>query len=506
MASRFSQTREIGAQELAVWASPRTDLLVEEPDGDGAWVQRDGPFTSYRRTLASRETSDGYSVTEYYEFKLGIAPWSPLISFLMRRALREDSRAPHGRWWWPQAIVSETTVRLLSVLTVIAIIAGYLGVIIGQTITFAAAEFGASDTTQGDTLAAVRIGVIGSTIVIARADRSGRRPLILWFALGSILFTIIGAASTGMVTFGLTQGVARALDTGLLTLITLSATEEVPARVRALSISLMAMCSALGGGMVLWVLPISDTSVSGWRFVYLIAGVFLPILWWAWRNLPETRRFDISDRRTKPTVVNRRRFALIAFSAFAGAVFLSPASQLLNEYLRDDLGFTATSISVFRLIVYAPAGLAVLIAGILADRLGRRYVGAIGLGVGSITSALIYFSDGSTLWILATISPLIGGAAYPALRGYQTELFPTRARARVGGWIDLIAVTGSAVGLLSAGRLADRLGGLGPALAVLLIGPLLVVVLILVAYPETAARELEEFNPGDPKLSDQPAP
>ena len=53
------------------------------------------------------------------------------------------------------------------------------------------------------------------------------------------------------------------------------------------------------------------------------------------------------------------------------------------------------------------------------------------------------------------------------------------------------------LGLAAAGYLSQRWGGLGPALALLSIGPLLMAVLVLVAYPETAHRELEDLNPED---------
>ena len=39
--------------------------------------------------------------------------------------------------------------------------------------------------------------------------------------------------------------------------------------------------------------------------------------------------------------------------------------------------------------------------------------------------------------------------------------------------------------------------GLGRAIAILAVGPLIVAVLVLTRFPETAHRELEELNPED---------
>ena len=61
----------------------------------------------------------------------------------------------------------------------------------------------------------------------------------------------------------------------------------------------------------------------------------------------------------------------------------------------------------------------------------------------------------------------------------------------------LVVLALAAALALVAGRLTDRWDGLGPAQAVLAIGPLLMAVLVLVAYPETVHRELEELNPID---------
>ena len=85
----------------------------------------------------------------------------------------------------------------------------------------------------------------------------------------------------------------------------------------------------------------------------------------------------------------------------------------------------------------------------------------------------------------------------PALGVYGPELFPTSLRGRANGGISILGVTGSVLGLAIAGALSDRWNGLGPALALLSIGPLLMAVLVLVKYPETVHRELEDLNPED---------
>jgi hypothetical protein len=63
--------------------------------------------------------------------------------------------------------------------------------------------------------------------------------------------------------------------------------------------------------------------------------------------------------------------------------------------------------------------------------------------------------------------------------------------------ISVVAVVGSSVGLLVAGQLSEVWDGLGPAISVLAIGPILLAALIATRYPETAHLELEQINPGD---------
>jgi hypothetical protein len=60
-----------------------------------------------------------------------------------------------------------------------------------------------------------------------------------------------------------------------------------------------------------------------------------------------------------------------------------------------------------------------------------------------------------------------------------------------------MARVGSVAGLVATGVLADRIGGIGHALALLAIGPAIVAVLVVTAFPETAHVDLEDLNPED---------
>ena len=194
--------------------------------------------------------------------------------------------------------------------------------------------------------------------------------------------------------------------------------------------------------------------------------------------------------------MRRRRLALLAAGGFLAAAFVNPASQLQNTFLADERGFSGARITLFTLLTGTPASIGVIVGGRLAER-SRRLVCATGLIVGTTLVVLAYLAVGWPLWALGIVAGIFSAATVPALAVYGPELFPTAVRGRANGVISVVSRIGAVTGLLAAGLLSSRLGGLGPALAVLGAGPLLLAVLVLAAYPETASRELEDLNPED---------
>lgn len=473
--------------------TPRDDVVVEVSGAPGRFSAAAGPFHTYRRTVDP--APDG-GVTEVIEYELAPLVWRFPFGLLYRRALRHAPPPGTRPFWAPPETADAVAATTIGALCTLAVVFGYLGTLLTQTITFAADEFGSSKGQQGATLAAVRIGVLGAVALSALADRRGRRTVVLGAAAAACLVSALGAVAPDLFTVGLSQAVVRGLTTAGAVMLAVIGAEEMPAGARAFAVSLVTMAGALGVGMCLWVLPLADVGEQGWRLLFALSLLGLPVVRHVARHMTESRRFVVTHAEVG-MAGHGRRFWLLAGSALLLSLFTAPASQLMNEFLRDERGFSAARISLFTLATNTPGAIGIVVGGRLADTRGRRLVGAVGVAGGVGLTVAMVLSGGWPMWALSALGAVVGAATVPALGVYGPELFPTSLRGRANGVISILGVTGSVIGLLVAGYLSDRWGGLGPALAVLSVGPALMAVLVLVAYPETAHRALEDLNPED---------
>ncbi|MDP9387711.1 MAG: MFS transporter [Actinomycetota bacterium] len=478
----------------------RRGVVLERAAGDGRFEAVEGPVEDYVRTVASEELPDGRChVRQTVQYRLTLPYWGWLFGLPMRRTLGRLLPRAGVPWWSPPDRLGPDAARTLAALCALSVVLGYLGTVLTQTITFAAAEFGASRGAQGVALAAVRADVVVALVLVALADRRGRRGVLLVSsAVGSAL-TATAALAPSLAFLAASQVGTRGFVTAAVIILTVVAAEEMPAGSRAYGVSLLAMSAALGAGACVLLLRVADVAPGAWRALFALGLVGVPLVRSVARRLPETRRFRAAHAQA--TIAGHAaRFWLLAVSAFLFNLFFAPASQFGNEYLRTERGFSAARISLFTILTATPGGIGVVVGGRLAER-GRKVVGAVGLAVGVGATVLMYLSSGWPLWAWSTLGSVVGGATVPALGVYGPELFPTSLRGRANGTIAVLGRLGSVVGLVAAGQLSDSLGRLGPALALLALGPVVLAVVVLVAYPETAHRELEDLNP-----EDEPAP
>ena len=474
--------------------TPRDDLLQEQREADGSFSCAMGPFRRYRRTIDDH----GDHLVETTTYHLAIPWFAWLFAWPVRSTLRHrpDTRFDGLRAWWaPPDRLDARAATVLGLLAAASLIYGYVNTLFTQTITFAADEFGSSDTAQGVAGAVVRCGIVFAVALVFLADRKGRRKMLLVAAVLAPVLCGLGALAPSLVWLTVTQTLGRPVGIALLLLIGIVAAEEMPRSSRAYAVSVVALAGGLGAGLCLMALPLADLGVRGWRLVYIVPLVFLVIAWDLHRRLPETRRF-VAPHVTAPAL-QRRRFALLAASGLLTNLLVAPASFFNNRYLKDVRGYSASQISLFNLVTNTPGGIGVVAGGKLADVHGRRIVGAVALLGGSVFTVVQFSVGGWPMWTASTVGAVVGGAGIPALGVYGAELFPTGNRGRAAGLISVLSLVGSSIGLLAAGWALDQAFGYGAVMGVLAVGPLLVAALVVVFYPETAHHELEELNPED---------
>jgi MFS family permease len=485
--------------------SPRRGVIAEVAVGPGVFEQAEGATRSYRRTVVTEPLGGGRTrVRQEVEFHLGLPYFSWIFVLPLRQAIgrvRPDRGSP---WWAPPSRLDRRAAVVLATLAALAVIVGYQGALVSLTMTYAAREFRVGKTGQGVALGVVRINVIFALGLLVLADRNGRRTLLLGAIAGSSIITALGALSPSLPWLTANQVVAVALVAASLVLVGVMAAEEMPAGSRAWAVAVLALSIGLGAGLATMALPLADLGIRGWRWLFAGALLALPLLATATRRLPESRRFNRPTAEHRSAAAHppgapshRARLTLLGAGSFLYALFATPSGQFQNEFLRTERAFSATKISAFSLFTGTIGSLGVMVGGRMADVRGRRKVAAVGVGAGILTTVAVYSTHGWPLWAWGVSDSLLSYGVAPAIGVYGPELFPTSLRSRATGIIGILYAAGGVVGLIATGLLSSAIGTLAPAFIILGLGPAAMVALILVAYPETAGRELEELNPED---------
>jgi MFS family permease len=491
--------------------APRHDIVQERADGPGRYVLDHGPFVAYERTItidppdgAAGDTEgagdggpDGtVTVTQRFSWRLAQGAWPLAVNPLVRRALRNPQPDGALPWWFPPDRPDRQGATVLGLLASLSIIIGYHGTLLGQSMTFAADEFGSSTTAQGAALAWARVGGFLVIVLGAAADRRGRRKLLLTALLLCIGSTVAGAFSPNLAVLATTQAVNRGAWAASGLLLGVVVAEEMPKGARAYAAGLLSMSTALGAGMALWLLPVADIGPRAWRVLYLVPLLFLPLVARYGRLLPESRRY-VRPHTSVSVKGHGGRLALLIAAAFLLNVFIAPQTQFRNEFLRDERGFSAAGVSLFALATALPAGIGIVVGGKMADTRGRKVVASVAAALGMGLLAASFSLAGPWMWLAAALGGIVVAPLDPIVRVYGPELFPTSLRARATSIVVATSLGGSVLGLLCAGALRDALGSFGETMGLLVLAPLLAAVLVALWFPETARRELEDLNPED---------
>ncbi len=388
--------------------------------------------------------------------------------------------------------------RVLWLLALASIPFAFVNTLFTQTVSFAADDFGRTDSAIGVGAAITRWGVIIVPPIALFADRIGRRTMLVAAAWAAPLSAASGAVAPNFEWLVVSQSLARPLALVINVLILVILTEEMSRETRARSVGLVAIASSVGAGVAVAALPLADTSDAGWRWLYLLSLIWLPVAFVLQRQLRETQRFTrvhtFTDSMPVARVSRSRLFTQIA-AAFLISVFIASASVYFVNYLRDERNYNALMVSIFTIVTAMPAGFGLIIGGRIADRRGRRQVGAFSLAIGTLLVVVAFATAGPAMWISQLVGGFFLGISFPALGVYRGEMFPTAHRSAGAATVTACGLIGGSLGLIAAGQLLARGWSYGEVMATLALAPILVMVLVLTKFPETVHRELEDITP-----------
>jgi len=346
------------------------------------------------------------------------------------------------------------------------------------------AEFGLTSVEAGSlgsfTLAGMAIGGIYGGWA---CDRFGRVKTVVW----SILLFSVGTAVLGMThsywQFASTRFFAS-LGLGALYVAcnTLMA-EYVPTRYRTTVLGTLQAGWSVGYIVATllagWILP-----EHGWRWLFYVAIIPVILAVLMQRLVPEPQAWITAQAERAQHKANGIRqatqkkpdgmFKLIFSDPKASRMFLLWAltagflqfgyygvNNWMPSYLESELGMNFKSMTSYMVGTYAAMIFGKILAGLAADRLGRRTVFAFGaLGTAIFLPVIVlYQSPENILWMLVVFGFLYG-IPYGVNATYMTESFEAKFRGSAVGGAYNIGRIGAAVAPAAIGFLASH-GSIG---------------------------------------------
>jgi putative MFS transporter len=366
------------------------------------------------------------------------------------------------------------------------------------------ADLGIAESQLGLLGGLVRAGAFFALPVTLAADRLGRRRVLLLTIVGYTLCTGATAFAANAPTFVVFQFLARVFAAAETVIAVVVIAEEFDAAHRGWGIGALGALHACGAGAAAIAFGFVDVLPFGWRALYAIGLAPLALVAFLRRTLPETQRFDAlarerSDRAPAlgPAVdlVRRhpRRIAALALAVVAIEIALGPAMFFAPKFLQDVHGWSPAMVGILTLVGGAFGIVGNPLAGWLSDRRGRRPV-TVTFASGVALAIVCFYSLAGVLAPLVWVALVFASmGAHVTLAAYGAELFPTGVRSTASGVREFCKTGGTVAGLVLVSALYAAAGSNWTAISLLCAIGALTPIVVLLSFPETAGRQLEEI-------------
>ena len=378
---------------------------------------------------------------------------------------------------------------------------------------------------------------VGVVLFSQLADRLGRRTVFTWSLVWYVACTTVMAFQRSGEMLNVWRFIAGVGFAVQLVTIDTYISELIPGveRGRAFSVNqFIAFCVVPVVALLAWLLvPLSPLGIDGWRWVVLTGSAGAVLVWLIVQGIPESPRWLALQGRADeadaimlaieervvaetgkplplpalvhPEETGRGRFVEIFSPQYRKRTLILSVfnmAQVIGFYgfaawvptLLITRGITVTDSLEYSFIIAIANPIGPLLGTLFADRVERKRQIIWGLVVMGL-SLLVFSQTSSTvlLIVLGVLFTLAANVMSYAYHNYQSELYPTRIRARAIGFVYSWSRIAAAFAGLAIGYFLS-VGGV-PAVAVFIAIAMVVgIVVIGVFGPTTKGISLERIN------------
>jgi AAHS family cis,cis-muconate transporter-like MFS transporter len=365
---------------------------------------------------------------------------------------------------------------------IIVLISGFLGLMVdGMDLMFLSYSLPAlmqdlqlSKAQAGSLASYSLLGMaLGGIVGGWAADRFGRVRVVVWTI---VLFSI------GTAALGLTQSYWQFAMLRFISALGLGAEYVVCNTLMAEYVPTARRTTVLGtlqagwsvGYVVATVLAGAIIPAFGWRPLFATALVPVLLALFIRRVVPEPpgwKKATSSQSTQRPsqwkevfaTSQRRKVFALWTLTSCFLQFGYYGVNNWLPTYIVNELEFNFTAMTGYLVGTYVAMILGKIIAGYLADIVGRRWMYVFGgLATAAFLPLIVQFHTPGNIIVLLTVFGFLYGVPYGVNATYMTESFETHIRATAVGGAYNIGRIGAAVAPWLIGVIATRYSiGLG---------------------------------------------
>jgi AAHS family cis,cis-muconate transporter-like MFS transporter len=359
---------------------------------------------------------------------------------------------------------------------IVVLVSGFLGLMVdGMDLMFLSyalpsliEEFDLSPALAGSLATYTLFGMaIGGIFGGWAADRYGRVRVVVWMLL---LFSVATA------TLGLTQSYWQFAVVRFISALGLGAeyvvcntlmSEYVPTKRRTTVLGTLQAGWSVGY-VLATLLAGAIIPVYGWRYLFATALVPVLLALVIRQTVPEPPGWKAVKAAPKPSKTaeyrwiwaspaQRRVFILWIFTSCFLQFGYYGVNNWLPTYVVSELGFDFRRMTGYLVGTYVAMIFGKIVAGWLADRIGRRWMYVIGgMSTAVWLPVIVLFQSPESIIVLLTVFGFLYGIPYGVNATYMTESFETRVRGTAVGGAYNIGRVGAAVAPTLIGLIATQ--------------------------------------------------